>query len=216
MNGYSGAMRKFLGAFLLAAPVLLAQLDSNSVTVTASRSASLQPDQVVFSLQVQSGMSTSLDDVVAALHGLGVTAANFTGINSAQFISGIQQPPPTLLWNFQFSAPLSKMKDTISQLTTLKQTLAQQNNGLLLAFNVAGTQVSQQLAQSQPCVIADLLADARAQAQKLASAAGFTLDVIQALSSVSSIQAAQGLSLLGASVVPPCTVTVKFAILRYQ
>lgn len=89
-----------------------------------------------------------------------------------------------------------------------------------MTFSVQGTQVSQQLQQSQPCVISDLLANARMQAQSLAAAAGFTLDVILAMSStvsttVSNQAATLSSFLLGASTAP-CTVTVKFAVVRNQ
>ncbi len=121
-------------------------------------------------------------------------------------------------WLFTLAAPLAKIKDTVAQLTNLQQTIAKQNNGLQMSFSVQGTQVSQQLQQSQPCVLSDLLANARTQAQNLANAAGFTLDVIQAMSStISTSVSGQGQSFgsfrLGAAAAP-CTVTVKFGLVR--
>jgi hypothetical protein len=213
--------KRALPGLLLFAPLLLGQLDSNSVTVTASNTASLQPDQVLFSIVVTSGQNASLDEVVAALQGSGITSANFTGIGGLPAITSVigQQPPnPTINWDFTLSAPIAKIKDTVAQLTALQQTIAKQNNGLALNFSVQGTQVSQQLLQSQPCVLSDLLASARSQAQNLATAAGFTLDVIQAMSStVSTSVSSQGQGFnsfpLG-SASAPCTVTVKFGLVR--
>jgi len=212
---------RLAAGFVLSAPLLLGQLDTNSVTVTASNSATLQPDQVVFFIQVTSGVSATLNDVVAALQGTGITVANFTGIVPAGVLSVLLPgAAPTETWNFTLAAPLAKIKDTVSQLTNLQGTIAKQNNGLALNFSVQGTQVSQQLQQSQPCVLSDLLASARTQAQNLASAAGFTLDVIQAMSStISTAVSSQGQSfvsfLLGAAAAP-CTVTVKFGLVRFQ
>jgi hypothetical protein len=199
------------------APLLLGQLDTNSVTVTASTSATLQPDQVVFSIEVDSGLNTTLDDVVASLQGSGITVANFTGINNGLLPTTLVAQP-TIAWLFSLSAPLAKIKDMVSQLTSLQQSIAKQNDGLKMSFSVQGTQVSQQLQQSQPCVLSNLLANARAQAQNLAAAAGFTLDVIQAMSSAISTSVSsqgQGLSsfLLGAAAAP-CAVTVKFGLVR--
>ncbi|HUJ50759.1 MAG TPA: hypothetical protein VLW25_11190 [Bryobacteraceae bacterium] len=212
-------MRMRLAAgFVWIAPLLLGQLDTNSVTVTASNSATLQPDQVVFSVEVDSGLNATLDDVVAALQGSGITAANFTGINNGLLPTTLV-PQTTIAWLFSLSAPLAKIKDTVSQLTNLQQSIAKQNNGLKMSFSVQGTQVSQQLQQSQPCVLSDLLANARTQAQNLASAAGFGLDVIQAMSSTITTsvsgQGQEGLSSfrLGAAAAP-CTVTVKFGLVR--
>jgi hypothetical protein len=56
---------------------LLAQIVNNTVTVTASQSpTTLQPDEAVFSVAVISGLDKSLDDAVAAVSSLGITAAN--------------------------------------------------------------------------------------------------------------------------------------------
>ena len=174
----------------------------------------------MFAIQVASPLNTTLDEVVAALQGSGITAANFTGIAAQASILVPGQTPlaPVIIWDFTLNAPLSKIKDTVALLTTLQQSVAKQNRGSSLIFNVQGAQISQQLQQSQPCVLADLIAKARAQAQNLAGAAGFTLDVIQAMSSTVTTSVSgpgQGLSVspLGAAAAP-CTVTVKYALIR--
>ena len=77
------------GFSLLFSPLAFGQLDSNSITVTASRNASLQPDQAVFAVSVQSGISASLDDVLAALQGSGITAANLSSVSSVQQNFGV-------------------------------------------------------------------------------------------------------------------------------
>jgi hypothetical protein len=190
-----------------------------------------QPDEVLFGVTVQSGFSTSLDDVVAALHGSGITAANFVGVSMGAVLvftgNPIPAPPvspiavPPLQWVFALPAPIAKIKDTIATLTSLQKSIAQQNNGLTLSFNVQGTQVSAQLQQSQLCPTPDLLADARTQAQKLANAAGLTLGTVLAMSSGTSISGGVGLVtsvpsfLLGSASPAVCSMTVKFALLRY-
>ncbi len=138
-----------------------------------------------------SGLTTNLDDVLAALQGSGITQANFTGITTGtpQFVTGIAVPRPTINWTFVLAAPLSKIKETVATLTTLQENIHKQNKDLILNFTVQGTQVSQQAQQSQPCSIPDLLADARAQAQKLTNASGFTLDTILAMSSATATAA---------------------------
>ncbi len=218
-------MRKYgiaLG-FVFSAASLFAQLDSNSVTVTASRGVSLQPDQVVFSVRVDSDLNTGLDDVLAALQGSGITLANFNGVGTTQlvFTGGTVQPRQALEWAFTLPAPLSKIKETAASLATLQQNIARQHGGLSLSFSVQGTTVSPQLLQSQPCSLPDLLADARAQAQKLAGAAGFTADTILAMSSATAATAGAaaintGLSIFLAPSPVPCTITVKFSLARFQ
>ncbi len=194
---------------------------------------SQQPDLEVFSVSVQSGVNTSLDDVIAALKGSGITAANFVGVSTADGLQFILSPGPVtppvargMQWIFALPAPLAKIKDTVATLSALQKTIAQQNNGLILSFAVQGTQVSPQSQQSNACPIPDLLADARAQAQRLADAAGLSLGVVLAMSSATSLPAGgqvsvpalvPGISFSTVSSPFPsiCSMTVKFALLRY-
>src|SRR5437588_6507809 len=119
--------------FLAVASLISAQTDSNSVTVTASRTTTFQADQALFGITVTSGLNTSLDDVLGALQGIGITIANFSGLYNPQFYSPVSSsdpnlPPPMLQWSFGIVAPLSKIKDTIGSLTSLQQNLAKKNN----------------------------------------------------------------------------------------
>jgi uncharacterized protein YggE len=209
--------------FLLSAFMAFGQLDSNSVTVSASHYANLQADQIVFAVSVDSGLNLSLDDVVAALAGTGITASNLSSIGPAQQ----QYPPPpdpAVEWVFALTAPVSKVKDTAALLSNLQQSIAKKNNGLTVSFRIQGTQVSQELAQSQPCVVPDLIADARSQAQKLADAADVYVGNVLALSgSTSTVNGSTNNILPGTYVqaVAPspyssCYVTVKFTLLRLR
>jgi hypothetical protein len=210
--------RVLAGIFLFAS-ALFGQLGTNAVTVTASNTASLQPDQILYSIQVSSGLGASLSDVVAAVQGLGITSANFTGIGTVNTVVN-GQPTQNLTWFFSLAAPLTSSKATIAQITAVQQTIAAAKNGFSLSFTVQGTQVSQQLQQSQSCVLSSLLAQARTQAQSLATAAGFKLDAVQAMSStVTTSVSGQGQNLssflLGAGSAP-CTATVKFGLNHNQ
>src|SRR5712692_4904086 len=107
--------RRFsLFVFVLSASVVFGQLDSNSVTVTASRNVNLQADQSVFGVYIDSGINTSLDDVIAALQGSGITVANFSGVSTVPnyLLPPDQQMQLTLEWAFGLAAPLAKTKDT--------------------------------------------------------------------------------------------------------
>jgi uncharacterized protein YggE len=170
-----------IGLFLASVPAF-AQLDPHTLTISANRQINLQPDQVVFGLSVSSSVGTNLGQIVAAVAGLGITSANLTGVNN--------DLAPQLQWTFTLAVPLSSLTATIGSLTNLQQTIAQNNSGLALTFEVNGTQVSAQLQQSQSCSTSDLIGDATAQAQKLATAAGMTLGPILTLSSAGLIQPA--------------------------
>lgn len=223
-------IRRFIFALALSVPLAFGQLDSNSLTVTASRSVSLQPDQVVFGVFVDSSVTSSLDDILAALQGSGITAANFSGVNTAPtaIVGGGPFPTtlaPTLEWAFGLPVALTKITATVKTLASLQQSIVQNHSGLTLSFSIVGTQVSQQLQQTQTCVLADLISDAKAQAQKVATAAGAGVGNILALSSPVVTTASNGnsvtvsrfpSSIASQLVLPPvCTVTVKFALVRF-
>lgn len=216
-----------VGALLAAYPAYSQQIDSHSITVSASRTANLSADEAVFAVFVDTGLDATLANVIAALQGAGITAANFAGLANAQPQSFNQnQPQPTLEWAFGLPVPLAKTKDTITALTNLQQSVMQLNNGYTLSFQAQGTRVSPQTLQSQPCVVADLIADARAQAQKLADAAGLTLGAVSAVSSYTS--SSQGNNLLAGLYISRyssggsgiagaiCSATVKFSVARPQ
>lgn len=201
-------MKRFLLlGFLASTFCLFAQLDSNSVTVTASRDSTQAPDQARVSANVTSPLNTSLDDVVAALAGSGITAANFSSLYGVPLFLTVagstQVTSPGIQWNFQLIVPFSKLKDTLATLTSLQQSLAKKNSGLTMAFSVSGASAS----STPGCVLADLIADGKAQAQKLASAAGLSVGSVLAMSQF--VSTANGVT------APPCSLTIKFALLRY-
>jgi uncharacterized protein YggE len=185
---------------------------TNSITVSASNSANLQPDQAIFAVSVESGANTGLDDVLTALQGSGITAANFSGISTAQqTLTCVGTPSTSLMLSWTFSLPvaIANIKATVASLTTLQQNIGKQNNGLSLSFSLAGTQISQQLAQSQTCSLPALITSATTQAQNLAAVGGLTLGSIQAISSSTSNFVA---SLYATA--PTCAITVTFNVSR--
>ena len=192
--------------FLLIPTVpLLAQLANNTVTVTASQSSTAQPDEAVFSVTVASGLDKSLDDAVAAVSSLGITAANLVQIssplpaNSSSVPLPTNIPAPSLGWTFQLVVPFSKMKDTTAALASLQKSISQDNSGLSLSFLLWGTRVSGQ--QTSNCNLADLVSQARAQAQQTASAAGLNAGGIVGLTSATSTPAPM-----------VCSLTARYAL----
>jgi uncharacterized protein YggE len=203
--------------FLLAAPAF-AQLETNTLTISATRQINLQPDQAVFAIGVNSSTSESLDQVVAALSALSITAADLSSVDNWD--------PSTLQWSFTLATPLTSLTATIASLTKLEQTIGQNDSGLSLTFSINGTQVSPQSQQSQPCSTSDLIADATTQAQKIAAASGLTLGPLLKLSNAQANQpstavlayyAVGGLSgfLLGPGPQPmTCSLSVQFQLTR--
>ncbi len=211
---YTPDMIQRIAVFLIGAGIACAQPASNSVTVTASRATNLQPDQIVFRVTVDTPLDATRDDAVAALQGSGITAANFAGVNTTQFYDAQgQQTQTRLQWVFSLPVPIADMKSTIGVLSAVQKSNAQKNNGFGISFGVAGTQVSPQAQLSQTCSVADLLADARAQAQKIAGAAGATVGAVLAMSGATSSAADLSGGLFSSpGSTPACLLTVKFAL----
>src|ERR1700733_6376264 len=110
-----------LSILLFAVVPVFGQLPSQTVTVVAMRSVNLQPDQVVFGVSVSSNASTNLNQVVAALVGVGITAAD---------LSGVENPDPsTFNWGFTLAVPIASLTATIASLTKLEQAIGQNNSG---------------------------------------------------------------------------------------
>ncbi len=189
----------------------LGQVTPNSVTVNATRNASVQPDQVVFGVFVDTPSDAARDDVIAALQGSGITLANFSSVRSFQGVN-TDQTVTTLEWSFYLTAALSTMKSTTGLLSAVQKSVAESKPGFKMFFGVEGTQTSPQAAQqAQPCPLSDLVADARAQAQKMASAAGGSVGAILGISSATlNTNAANPLVQVGSY--PICSLTVKFAL----
>jgi len=216
--------RTLIFSFVMSVSLLFGQVDSNTVTVTASQSVNLQPDQVLFGISVTASINASLDDVLAVLKGSGITIANLSGVSNGSLIpigvlNGNPQPTATIQWSFVLGVPFAQMKATVGALTSLQQSIMQANSGFTLSFSVQGTQVSASLQQSQTCSITGLIADATAQAQKLAAAAGLNLGSILALSSGASVPvySFESIGALTSQLALPqrCALTVKFSVTRF-
>lgn len=202
-------MPKSVALALLFCSLAFGQLESNSITVNASNNPTLQPDQAIFQVIVQSPITTGLDDILTALQGSGITAANLSNVNTQTAYNG-STSSLVLQWMFNLPSPLANTKATVASFTTLQQNIAKANNQLTLSFSIVGTQVSQQLAQSQTCSFSALIALATTQAQSLAAAGGLTLGSISALSG----STAYGIS-NPFGTASNCAITVTFAVARH-
>jgi len=152
------------------------------------------------------------DDVIAALQGSGITIANFSNVRTVQAYNSAQATS-FLEWSFLLPAPFSTMKSTIGLLSAVQKSIAQNKPGSSMSFGASGTQPSAQaLQQAPPCSLSDLVTDARAQAQKMAAAAGVTVGSILAISS-GAVVTNPALSLFAQPTTSTiCSLTVKFAL----
>jgi hypothetical protein len=183
------------------------------VTVTASRTVNIPPDQAVVGVSVNTATTGTLDDAMAGLVGSGMTGSNFAGVSTVQSYSG-SDTVTQLQWSFTTTTDLSALKSTLTLLAGVQQAVAAKNNGTSISFGVQYTQVSQKAAQSQPCSLSGLIFDARTQAQQLAAAANMTVGQVLA---ISGFTATAGTGVGGnayayAPSAPACSLIVKFAL----
>ncbi len=199
-----------LGAFEQA----FGQLETDSITITASRQVSLAPDEAVVFVSVRTGLSAGIDQVLALVQGSGITAANLSSVDSDN---------DGLRWSFTLPVPFSKVGSTITALAGSPRPAA-------VTLNVSGTQVSDEARAKQSCKIADLIEDAQARAQKLAAAAGFSIGPLLSISDGTGALAPSGVFRVALPAVnfvsgffppppPPsitCVAAVKFRLLRFH
>jgi len=167
---------------------------SGSVSVTAGPSQTPPPDQVTFTVAIDSGLTLTLDDLLAALKGSGLGATNFVNVYYNQQV---------LEWTFQVAVPLSAMKAETGVLQGLQNSL----KPLIVNYSVQGAQTSTQ-ALVQSCSLSDLVSTARTQAKQLAMAANLPLGNLAAVAT--SVSTMIGPAAPTPYVVPACWLTATF------
>jgi uncharacterized protein YggE len=156
-------MRKL--CWLLAIPVIaFAQLDDNTLTVTATRTLNVQPDQVVVQVDVA---AQTLSDALQIVSPAGITASNFNSFDTVGF------------WTFQLTVPFDKLSTTIAGLAKLRSSAGQS----VVGYGILDAQISP---AARKCPYPALMSDAQAQAQQVASAAGVKLGPVLAISDAAS------------------------------
>jgi uncharacterized protein YggE len=183
-----------------------------TITVTASRNINVAPDLGVITVDVLTSTDATLDDVLAAAQGSIVTAANFTSVYTVNRSDpGGRTSRDYLDWSFTLTAPLSNPKTTLGQLAALQVAVGTKNNGMTVSYSLRGTQTSAQALAGQNCAASDLVSDARAQAQKMAVAAGLSVGAVVAVSGASVVTPPSG-GFSAGTYQPSCSLTVKFAL----
>ena len=76
---------------------MFGQLGPNSITITATRTNNIQPDQVLVGLNVTSGTTAGLDDITGALTGAGISGTSFTGVYTTHIYSPTKNPQTALV-----------------------------------------------------------------------------------------------------------------------
>jgi hypothetical protein len=175
-------MKRICVILVAAASLSAAALDNNTVTVTATRSLNLTPDQVFIYVTLWTAPDAGLDDALAKLQGTGITADSLTSVGPGyvSFLNGALNPAYTQ-WTFLLSIPFSKLKDTLAALTQAQKNVGTIQGQPALNANVGGVGISAASQAAQPCPLTALVSDARRQANAMAAAAGMKTGAIVAV-----------------------------------
>jgi hypothetical protein len=180
--------------------------------VTASRSTSVTPDLAIYGVDLLTPLDTSFEDALTTLAGVGITASDFDSLYTTQRSEPGNRGNVTryyLDWSFALSAPLANLKDTAAKLSSLSDSVAKRS-GMALTYSLRNTQASPKALSALNCGAAELLSDARAQAQKLAGAAGIPVGQVVSVRGASVVTPASRAFSSG-TVQPTCTLGVTFA-----
>jgi uncharacterized protein YggE len=155
--------------------------ESDAIAVTVSRNVDLSPDTLYISLSIATDPDVSLDQVLQAAEGLGLSARNLLGVNFQQF-----GPSPTqvrLGYNFDLSVAFGRSKETTDKLSALRRTLAAATPAMelqIFGMSVSAEDTSRQQARQR--LLAPLFEEARARADELSKAAGVSLGSVVGVS----------------------------------
>ena len=193
--------------------------DASVLTITASREVNSVPDRVSLSVQVITNLRATIDQVLGYLQPAKITAADLSSVFSLP-----QGASPGLQWIFRPTVAISDLPAWMAALRT-----ADLNSLAMISYFVQGTSVSQE-AQASGCPYPAVLNDARAQASKLAAAAGLKVGPLVSIADGAYPQTsgvvyaaflvsawfAPAPNLLPAIISPSagCTLTVQFQLLQ--
>jgi hypothetical protein len=157
----------------LAAPAAFGQLDDNTLSVTSSRDVSTRTDDFQILVTIETPGDFTLDAVIRTLEGTGVNASHVIDVNSRlpSRVTNLGAPEITA-WTFRLTLPFSKLNEALNSLARFRAP-----TGITMYYSVQSAP-----AVAAPCPWQTLFGDAQIQAQKLASAAGFKVGPILALS----------------------------------
>ncbi len=207
---------------ILAAPSLLGgpTLAPDTLTLSAYRVLNSSLEQIYLSVTVYATPDQSFEEVIAMLAGSGLGAADFSSVYTSEPLGNT----PQTYWSFFATRPIGKLTESLSALAKL--------SGRFPANVTFSINVWPGLPPSPPCDYSSLVTSARAQAQKIAEAAGAAIGPVIALSDGTWSMADAGAPVIGGYFSSPgtgpagsgliyatassgsCSMTVQFKLLH--
>ena len=175
-------MRKAFLLTLVWAGVASAQanLDANSILVTANKTVVLEPTDATFTITVSADITVPMSQVLAAVD-FGLTINDLIGINSYPMYGPYGATGPTRVnYTLRLTTPVSQIKSTVDKLEKLRKAT---DTGMDLSYTTTGIGPSAAAIDAAHAkALPDLMADARKRAENIAAASGLKLGNIQAVS----------------------------------
>lgn len=174
-------------AFALAplfAGVLYAQpaIESKSITLTVSKSVTLSTGEVQVAVNILGDLDTTMDQVLAAVKDLGLTAQDLVSLGTMPI--GPRPDQFRLNYSFRLAAPFSRLKQTLDAVDRLRRTI--DTNLELQFYTMAVTASPAAFDEARQRALTDLIQEAQGKAQSLADAARLKLGALTAISDSST------------------------------
>ena len=161
----------FLALVALCAP-MFAQTDA--IVVAATRSVTLPPDEVSFTLAILTDSNVSLTQVLQASQSFGLATTDLLSINSQQF--GPNPNQTQLAYVFFYVVAFSKFGETNEKIAALRRSLGANSPPMdLQVYSIVASPSVAARQQAGQDLLTQLFADAKQRAGQLAAVAGVNL-----------------------------------------
>lgn len=174
-----------LGVLLCAAAAVVSAQTAVTkvIEVSVSRSVPLKAEEAGFTLTVFTKTTAGFDEVLAAVASLGITAQDFLNVDTGY---SYLDDDEGLNYSFSLTTPFDKMKDTMTLLDAKRRSLTAER-GMNLTYSLDGVSATKTSTdQARDRLFPELMADARRQAELMATAAGVRVGAVAGLSQESS------------------------------
>lgn len=163
---------------------------SDGIVGSASREASLPPEEVELRLVIAGGADFSLDNAVRLVGEFGITAQHvsgvWTGSNAGYSASGIQLPPPApgepprqiTYYSFLINSPYARLRELRERLASVEKKLPE---GVYLQSEMSIRTTEKTLDAAKQRLWPELSAEARRRAEAFASAANVRLGAVRSV-----------------------------------
>jgi uncharacterized protein YggE len=171
---------RYTGLILLLSSALFGQ-SPDGLSTAVTRTVTIVADEADFAVVVTAPLSTSQQQVLDSISEAGVPSPSITAVVATQ--DGYTYPPPAesqVYYQLSFSSTPADWKGLAQRLEAFRSNLP--STITAIQYNVTMTASPAAIATAHSSVLPCLLADARAQAQTLAAAAGLKIGGIVGIS----------------------------------